>query len=182
MLLGGDETGRTQQGNNNAYCQDNEVSWFDWEHADQGLIEFTRRLIAFQHEHPVFRRRRWFKGTPPRAGMLADIAWFKPDGLEMSEQDWAEWFAKSFAVYLSGDALPGRDRRGRRVRDDSFCLLFNAHVDAVTFTMPGEPWGTTWQPVIDTAIAAGFLDGGAPVGGGETVDRPGLSLQVCKRG
>jgi glycogen operon protein len=182
MILGGDEMGRTQQGNNNAYCQDSEISWFDWEHADQELIAFTRRLIAFKHEHPVFRRRRWFKGEPPVDGHLPDIAWFKPNAQQMTEQDWTEWFAKSFIVFLNGDALRAPDRRGNVVHDDSFCLLLNAHVDPVTFTIPGDPWGQQWTSVIDTAERDAFPDRETPVAGGTTVERPGLSLHVIRRG
>jgi glycogen operon protein len=180
MLLGGDEIGRTQGGNNNAYCQDNEISWLDWTKTDQALLEFTRRMIAFRRDHPVFRRRRWFKGGPQDSTGLADIAWLKPDSTQMSDDDWAEWFAKSFMVFLNGNALPSRDAHGRPARDDSFCLLFNAHVDAVTFTIPGAPYGATWTGVIDTASEAPF----APqegIAAGTTVERPGLSLQVLCR-
>jgi glycogen operon protein len=180
MLLGGDELGRIQQGNNNAYCQDNAISWYDWARADRGLVEFTRRLIAFQHDHPVFRRRRWFKGQPHVDGAAADIAWFKPDGLEMTEQDWTEWSAKSFMVFLNGDAISGRDRHGNSVRDESYCLLFNAHVDPVAFSVPGPPYGERWVPVIDTAQADAF-GGGDRLDARATIERPGLSLQVLKR-
>ena len=181
MILGGDEMGRTQQGNNNAYCQDNEMSWFDWDHADHGLIEFTRQLIAFQHHHPVFRRRRWFKGEPSGNGGLADIAWFKPDGQTMTEQDWTEWCAKSFMVFLNGDALRARDARGQTIRDDTFVLLFNAHVDPVTFTVPGDPWGQRWLVAMDTSARDSFAERDSPVAGGTAVERPGLSLQVIHR-
>ena len=111
MLLGGDEIGRTQRGNNNAYCQDNEISWFDWEHVDEELLEFTRRLIHLQAGHPAFRRRRWFKGRPVRGAGVGDIAWFRPDGEEMVDEDWQQTHTKSFAVFLNGDALL---RTGRR--------------------------------------------------------------------
>jgi isoamylase len=180
MLLGGDELGRTQGGNNNAYCQDNEISWFDWEHADRALLEFTRRLIALRAEHPVFRRRRWFKGRPIRGRGISDIAWFKPDGAEMDEQDWNEWSAKSFMVFLNGEALTASDERGRSVKDASFCLLFNAHVDPVTFTLPGEPWGRQWTAVLDTAGDAAH-DGEARHDGRQPLERPGLSLLVLQR-
>ena len=146
MMLGGDEIGRTQQGNNNAYCQDNEISWFDWDHADRDLLEFTRRLIAFRREHPVFRRRGWFKGQPIRGQDASDITWFKPDGTLMSEQDWTEWFAKSFVLFLNGDALRSRDERGRPMCDDTFLVLFNAHLDPVTFTLPATRGGSSGYP------------------------------------
>jgi len=178
MILGGDELGRTHQGNNNAYCQDNEISWFDWEHADKNLIEFTRRVIAFRQEHPAFRRRRWFKGRPIRGKGATDLAWFKPEGSEMSDADWSEWFAKSFAAFLNGEGL-APDERGRRVTDASFLLLFNAHVDTVAFTLPGAPWGSRWQPVLDTADDG--QTAGDPVEAGTELQRIGLSLLVLQR-
>ena len=181
MLLGGDEIGRTQLGNNNAYCQDNEISWYDWDQADAGLLTFTRRLTAFRRLHPVFRRRRWFKGPSTTSRATADIAWFKPDGVEMSEQDWAEWFAKSFAVFLNGHALGQRDEDGRLVRDDSFLLLFNAHVDGVTFTVPEVSSGKRWSPIIDTADPEGFVEGAPDLEAGTATERPGLSLLVMQR-
>jgi glycogen operon protein len=151
MILGGDEIGRTQQGNNNAYCQDNEISWFDWDHVDAGLLEFTRGLVRLQAAHPVFRRRRWFKGQPLRGKGVSDIAWFRPDGHEMSDEDWQQPHAKSFGVFLNGRALRERDEDGKPIRDDSFLLLFNAHHEALTFTLPAEEFGTRWQVEIDTA-------------------------------
>jgi isoamylase len=167
MILAGDEIGRTQHGNNNAYCQDNEISWFDWQHRDCGLFEFTRRVIAFRRDHPTFRRRRWFKGQPIHGHDASDIAWFTPDGNEMSEQDWTEWFAKSFMLFLNSD--------------DSFLLLFNAHVDPVTFTVPGEPWGPAWIPVIDTTLERGFHEQETELASGTAVELVGLSLQVLRR-
>ena len=178
MIIGGDELGRTQQGNNNAYCQDNEISWFDWEHADRNLVEFTRRVIAFRKEHPSFRRRRWFKGRPIRGKGATDIGWFKPEGSEMSDVDWNEWFAKSFAMFLNGEGL-APDERGRRVTDASFLLLFNAHVDTVAFKLPGAPWGSRWQPVLDTADDG--KTAGDPVAAGTELQRIGLSLLVLQR-
>jgi glycogen operon protein len=151
MLLGGDEIGRTQRGNNNAYCQDNEVSWFDWEHVDKEILEFTRRVIHLQGTHPAFRRRGWFKGRPVRGAGLGDIAWFRPDGREMVEEDWQQTHTKSFAVFLNGDALRELDDEGRQVRDDSFLLLFNAHHEPLTFTMPASSFGRVWHVLIDTA-------------------------------
>ncbi|MCU1380213.1 MAG: isoamylase [Acidimicrobiales bacterium] len=148
MLLGGDELARTQQGNNNAYCQDNEVSWFDWEEADAVLLEYTRWLINFRKEHPVFRRRRWFQGRAIRG--LDDIGWFAADGTEMSEEDWAAGFAKSLGVFLNGDAIPTLDQRGEPIKDDSFLVLFNAHSEMIDFALP-ERWGERWSVVLDTA-------------------------------
>ena len=179
MIVGGDEIARTQQGNNNAYCQDDEISWFDWEHADGDLLAFTKRAIAFRREHPAFRRRRWFKGRPIRGKGASDVAWFKPDAAQMSDDDWNEWFAKSFAMFLNGDGL-APDERGRRVTDTSFLLLFNAHTEAVTFTLPGKPFGTRWRPALDTAVASDAAPGDA-LDAAATLERPGLSLMVLER-
>jgi isoamylase len=167
MLLGGDEIGRTQQGNNNAYCQDNELSWFDWKHADTELLAFTRRLIQLQAHHPVFRRRRWFKGRPLHGAGVSDIAWFRPDGEPMSEEDWQQGHAKSFAVFLNGHALRELDEEGQPIRDDSFLLLFNAHHETLTFTMPADPFGAGWHVAIDTASSESRDN---TVAAGEAVD------------
>jgi glycogen operon protein len=150
MIVGGDEIGRTQNGNNNAYCQDNEVSWYDWENFDTGLMAFVARLIQFRKDHPVFQRRRWFLGRPLRGSGVSDIGWFKPDGGEMTDQDWMSTFARTLGVFLNGHAIPTPDHRGERVIDDSFYLLFNAHGDEVTFRLPVCPWGERWEKVIDT--------------------------------
>ncbi len=151
MLLGGDEIGRTQKGNNNAYCQDNETSWFDWEHADRDLLEFTRRLLRFRAEHPVFRRRRWFQGRPIHGTEVHDIGWFNAEGVEMAEEHWGEGFAKAMAVFLNGKGIATPDPRGERVVDESFYLLFNAHYQPVTFTLPGPEWAARWTEVLDTS-------------------------------
>jgi isoamylase len=180
MLLGGDEFGRSQGGNNNAYCQDNEISWFDWDRADTRLLEFTRRAIAFRLDHPVFRRRGWFTGRSAPAGNAVEIAWLKPDATAMTEEDWNSQFAKSFMLFLNGDN-PLVDERGHPLRDDTFCLLFNAHVDSVAFTIPAAPWGTNWAVAIDTAADDAFPDAPVEHGGGAAVDRPGLSLLVLRR-
>jgi glycogen operon protein len=180
MLLGGDEFGRTQKGNNNAYCQDNDISWFDWAQVDEDLATFTRQAIAFRRDHPVFRRRGWFKGRPFQGKAATDIAWFKPDGAEMSDEDWGSWFAKSVMLFLNGD-LSSRDDKGRPVRDDSFCLLFNAHVEPVGFTLPCSPWGTRWAAVIDTAKTDAFPESPVQYDGGARIDAPGLSLTVLRR-
>lgn len=150
MLLGGDEIGRTQQGNNNAYCQDNEISWFDWEHADKTLLEFTQRLIAFRKKHPIFRRRHWFQGRPIHGSDIFDIKWFTPEGREMSEEDWKVGYAKSLGVFLNGAGIESTNRRGEPVVDDSFYLLFNAHHKQLAFTLPEEKWGPRWVKAFAT--------------------------------
>jgi isoamylase len=153
MLLGGDEMGRTQGGNNNAYCQDDEISWFDWEAADEHLIDFTARLIAFRREHPVFRRRGWFLGQAIRGEGVRDLGWFRPDGELMSDEDWQSGFARSLGVFLNGDAIPGLDPRGERVVDDTFYILFNAHHEPIPFRLPARAdWGERWTKVFDTAL------------------------------
>jgi len=154
MLLGGDEIGRTQNGNNNAYCQDNETSWFDWQSADNDLLEFVRRLSAFRHAHPVFRRRRWFQGRPLRGTDAVDIGWFTPAGEVMSEEDWNVGFAKSLTVFLNGQAIPTPNSRGERVVDDTFLVLFNAHHEAIRFTIPGGFYGKSWRVVLNTDTLA----------------------------
>ncbi len=149
MLLSGDEVSRTQMGNNNAYCQDNEISWLDWDHLDKALLTFTRRMIALRREHPVLRRRRWFQGVPIRGSV--DLGWFRPDGGEMSDQDWDSGTG-SVGVFLNGEAITDRDRRGQRVTDDSLLLLFNGQHEALDWTLPKQ-WGEWWDLIIDTAAA-----------------------------
>lgn len=161
MLLGGDEMGRTQQGNNNAYCQDNEISWFDWDHREENLFDFTSKLIRFQHDHPVFRKKGWFLGRPIHGSRALDIAWFTPGGYEMAEEHWGEGFSKSMAVFLNGDAIRHPNPRGERVVDDSFLILFNAHYEAIPFTLPGAKWGKAWKKLIDTE-KGGFIEDEKP--------------------
>ena len=148
MLLAGDELGRTQHGNNNAYCQDNELSWVNWAAVDEGLLAFTRWVISFRRAHPVFRRRRWFHGRPIRG--TVDIGWFKPDGQSMTDEDWEASHARSLGAFLNGKAIQTPDDRGRSITDDSFLLLFNAHVEGVAWTIPDE-YGKAWRLVLDTA-------------------------------
>ena len=174
MLLSGDEAGRTQHGNNNGYCQDNEISWTDWAAVDEGLLEFTRRMIALRREHPVLRRRRWFQGRDIRG--TVDLGWFKPDGTEMTGQDWESGVA-AVGVYLNGDAITDRDRRGQRVSDDSFLLLFNGHDEPAEWTLP-EPWGGPWELMLDTSDttnAAGAVRGAGSAGGATTMGGTGDS-------
>ena len=150
MLLGGDEIGRTQRGNNNAYCQDNEISWYDWSSADTTLLEFARRLIQLRKEHPVFRRRKWFQGRPIHGAKVTDIGWFTPNGMEMAEEQWGEGFAKALGVFLNGEGIDSPDARGERVVDQSFYVLFNAHYERLPFVLPKGDWGKEWIVVLDT--------------------------------
>lgn len=179
MLLGGDELGRSQQGNNNAYCQDNEISWFDWDTADENLLAFTRGVIQIRADHPVFRRRRWFKGRPVRRAGVTDVAWFRPDGEEMNDDDWLQDHAKCFAVFLNGDALRDVDEDGQSIRDDSVLLLFNAHHENVLFTTPAPSFGRVWHLILDTSSDAG--DGDGQVAAGETLEVPGRTVMLLAR-
>jgi glycogen operon protein len=153
MICHGDEIGRTQNGNNNGYCQDNQITWVDWDKVDVDLLAFTRQLTALRREHPVFRRRRFFDGRPVRRRGrtgLPDIQWFQPDGTEMTEEDWGSGFGRSVAMFLNGQGIPDRDTRGQRVIDDSFYLAFSAHDEAIDFTLPADEYGAAWEIVIDT--------------------------------
>ncbi|GII83479.1 glycogen operon protein GlgX homolog [Sphaerisporangium siamense] len=156
MLLHGDEIGRTQGGNNNAYCQDNEVSWVDWStlRHEQDLLEFVRTLARFRRDHPVFRRRRFFQGRAPGGadrGDLGDIVWLTPSGKEMTPGDWHSGFGKAMAVFLNGEAISEPGPRGERITDDSFLLAVNGHHEHITFTLPGPEFAPGWQAVLDTA-------------------------------
>lgn len=151
MLVAGDELSRTQQGNNNAYCQDNEISWLNWQEADQDLLKFTKRLIKFAKSHPVFNRRGWFKGKPIKGITIKDIAWFLPEGREMSEENWNHDFAKSLAVYLNGRGLHAKGPKGEQVIDDNFYVIFNAHYEPLKYKLPPKKYGDSWTKVIDTA-------------------------------
>jgi isoamylase len=151
MLTAGDEMGKTQKGNNNAYCQDNNISWIDWEHADKELTDFVRNLIRLRHDHPVFCRRKWFQGRPVKGRGLTDVKWFQPGGSEMSDDDWRTGHIKSLAIYLNGKDVGPPDDNGKPTSDNSFYLLFNAHSDKVEFVLPSDVHANEWIQEIDTA-------------------------------
>jgi isoamylase len=151
MLLSGDEIGRTQKGNNNAYCQDNEINWIDWANADKDLLEFTRKLIHFRKKHPTFRRRKWFQGQPIKGGGLKDIGWFLPDGTEMEDEHWDQDYARSLAIFLNGEGIRSLGPRGEKITDDNFYIMFNASHIPIDFTLPAEEHGTKWILVLDTS-------------------------------
>lgn len=151
MLVAGDEFGRTQQGNNNAYCQDNEISWLNWAAADQELLGFTRRLIALRLKHPVFRRRKWFKGKPVKGKGPEDIAWFLPGGDEMEDHNWDHDFARSLGIYLNGFGLHSVDAKGIPIKDDSFYLMFNAYDQHIDYRLPAFLINKDWEIVLDTS-------------------------------
>jgi len=180
MLLGGDEIGRTQQGNNNGYAQDNELSWFDWPAADAELFEFTRRLIAFRHAHPVFRRKRFFQGRPIHGAEIADIEWHALDGSKMNDEAWGERMVRSIGLLLNGDGLPDRDERGAPVRDDTFYLLLHADPDDAEACIPGDA-GTRWRIVFDTAHRVPFPDQGDLVPAGAAIPIEGRSVILLRR-
>jgi glycogen operon protein len=152
MLLGGDEFGRTQGGNNNAWCQDNEISWFHWDAADADLTDFTRRLIALRRAHPVFRRTKFFDGTGER---LPDVWWMRPDGRRMTRRDWDNTQARAIGVFLNGEELGAETRRGDEVRDESFLLLFNAHYEDISFRLPARRFGSRWEVELSTGRVEG---------------------------
>jgi glycogen operon protein len=179
MLLGGDELGRTQGGNNNAYCQDNETSWFDWglDERREELLEFTRRLIAFRQAHPVFRRAQFLTGRELMGSGLPDSWWFRPDGRRMTRRDW-ESDAKTVGLFLNGREIPSPTRRGEAIVDDSFLLLLNAELEAVTFTLPPRRFGARWEVELATA-EGGAREESHPARGQAAVEA--LSLVLLRR-
>jgi len=187
MLLAGDEMGRTQRGNNNAYCQDNEISWIDWAvraEDDHALFDYVRTLIRLRSDHPVFRRRHFFRGQAIRGGRhrLGDIGWFTLAGEEMTDEDWDAGFAKSLTVFLNGRAINEPDRRGERVQDDSFLLLFNASDDDLSFVIPPRRYGPRWSKVLDTAVPATEFEHESAVKPGDAITVINYSLQLLRRG
>ena len=155
MLLAGDEVGHSQQGNNNAYCQDNELAWLSWEigEDEQQLLEFVRDLIRLRSDHRVFRRRNFFQNRAIRGENVRDIVWLDPAGTQMSDEQWRDGFARSLAVFLSGRGLDERDERGRTIVDSDFLILVNAHYEAVEFKLPAQPEDARWRLRIDTTNA-----------------------------
>ena len=153
MILGGDEISRTQGGNNNAYCQDNEVSWYDWEHADTAMLEFTAALIALRRDHPTFRRRQFFQGRTLHGEGTIDLAWFTPAGEPMADDQWDEAFIKAVTIYLGGGHIE-QSSRGEQITDTDVLWLMNASGDDVPFTVPDAQPGARWRCMMDTATGA----------------------------
>jgi len=168
MLLGGDEIDRTQRGNNNPYCQDNEVSWLDWTMTPERerLLEFLVRMIRLRRAHPIFNRRNFFQGRPIRGSEVKDVVWLTPEGNEMTDGEWRESHARSLGVYFSGAGLTETDAQGRPLADATFLVLFNSDRDEVPFRLPYFERGTRWLMVMDTAHGDGLARGDAPVTGG----------------
>ncbi|GAB3269897.1 glycogen debranching protein GlgX [Kineosporia babensis] len=180
MIAHGDELGRTQQGNNNVYCQDSELSWVHWDDVDQGLLEFTRAAAALRLHHPVFRRRRFFSGLPVRAqgsDAQPDIAWFRPDGSEMTDQDWGSGFGRSVLVYLNGHGITDLSTRGERVVDDSFLVCYNAHDQPIDFVLPPEGFGACWELVLSTEAGRVPIAAPAVAVQGTTISVPMVTIE-----
>ena len=161
MISHGDEMGRTQNGNNNVYCQDNETAWMDWSQLEldkpSELYTFTKRVIAIRRNHPVFRRQRFFSGGPLGADVRdRDIAWLVPSGRLMDQDDWDHDFGKALMVYLNGNAITEHDAAGQKIKDDSFIMMFNAHDEAIEFRLPRQDLGAKWQLMVDTAFRGGY--------------------------
>jgi glycogen operon protein len=175
MLLHGDELGRSQGGNNNGYCQDSELTWIDWEHIDEGLLEFTKLVTRLRTEHPTFRRRRFLSGRPvgrAEGDPVPDVVWLTPTGEMMDDDDWDAGFAKSLAMYLNGHGIRESDERGEPVVDDCFFLAFNASDEAIEFALPPEDYAQGWTVVVDTA-ELGEVE--------PTTVKPGETLSVAAR-
>jgi isoamylase len=183
MIAHGDEIGRTQNGNNNVYCQDSELAWMDWSLVDKNadLLTFARKVTALRKKHPVFRRRRFFEGGPIRTGdEVHDIAWLTPSGVEMTHDDWDKSFHHRFvAVFLNGEAISAPDARGERVCDDSFLLCFNAHDECVEFVTPHDDYAQEWTAELDTNDPVGSAD--LVIAAGAVVEVPERSLLILRK-
>src|SRR5438477_5597235 len=181
MLTGGDEWGRTQNGNNNAYCQDNEISWFDWtrDEKQNQFLEFTRKLIQFRKDHPVFRRPKFLKGRRIPGSEIRDVMWFNPGGSLMSEDEWASPFVRCLGMLLSGDTSDVLTFEGEPVRDDTFLLLINAHYEPIPFVLPGQE-NLEWQLILDTMEPSGFLAEPRKFASGDDVDLGGRACCQIK--
>jgi isoamylase len=181
MLLAGDEWARTQNGNNNAYCQDNDLSWLSWEHnAEQKeLLEFTKKLIQLRRDHPVFRRPKFFQGRRIRGSEIKDVMWFNPGGNEMSDEEWASPFVRCLGMLLSGDTIDVLTFEGEPIRDETFLFLINAHFEAITFVLPGQEH-LDWMLIVDTSEEHGFLPEPVKFASGDDVEVIGRGMKLLK--
>jgi isoamylase len=181
MLLAGDEWSRTQNGNNNTYCQDNELNWLSWEHDEEQneLFEFTKKLIQLRHDHPVFRRPKFFQGRRIRGSEIRDVMWFNPGGNEMSDEEWGSPFVRCIGVLLSGDTIDVLSFEGEPIRDETFLLLINAHHEPIGFVLPGEEH-LEWQLILDTEEDRGFLREPKNFPSGDDVEVIGRGLKLLK--
>ncbi|RZK67257.1 MAG: glycogen debranching enzyme GlgX, partial [Pedobacter sp.] len=176
MLVAGDELGRTQNGNNNAYCQDNEISWLNWKNIDHELLDFTKKVINIRKTNPVFCRQKWFQGESIRESGIKDINWFLPDGMEMEDHNWNQDYAKSLGVFLNGEGIRGKSEIGERIIGKSFYIIFNAYHQMLAYKLPTENYGKHWQVVLNTTKAAPTE--GSYFIAGDIVDVPGRSVIV----
>ena len=181
MLCAGDEVARTQRGNNNAYCQDNALSWFDWglDQSRRDLLAFVRDLIALRRRHPVLRRRHFFQGRLIRGSEVKDLAWFRPDGREMTEDDWNNPNTRCLGLRLSGDAVDEVDSRGEPVVDDTLLLLLNAHHEPVAFVLPAHRRGLRWESLLDSRLTDGLPARGL-LRGGDSYALEGRALALLR--
>jgi len=180
MIAHGDELGRTQQGNNNVYAQDNELAWIDWATADTSLVEFVGSLARLRREHPTFRRTRYFDGRPVRRGKsdpLPDVEWLRPDGTAMDESDWESGFGRTVGVYLNGHGIRGRDARGERITDVNFLVYFSAHTEPIALTLPPAEYGARWERLVDTS---GLGDTATVIEAGSSMQLEAISLVVLR--
>jgi glycogen operon protein len=182
MVVAGDERWRTQRGNNNAYVQDNEISWLDWTSSDEteDLLSLVRRLLRLRRDHPVLRQPAFFEGRPVADGECKDLAWFHPAGRELSDADWFDTGLRSVGMYLDGRGLRHRDRRGAMIVDESFLLLLHAGDRAGEFSLPGAPWAAAYEPVVDTSAAGGAPATAALLPAGGTVPMPARSVLLLR--
>jgi len=178
MLLAGDELGRTQGGNNNAYCQDNEISWIDWTHVDQDLLTYVIGLVRLRRDHPVLRRRRFFQGRAIHGSQVEDIEWFTPGGEVMSDAGWNVSTTRSLMVFLNGQGITEPGRRGEKTVDDSFVLCIHAGAEPLTFTVPDARWGEAWTVEVDTRDWS--IDGDRAVRPGAPLELQGRSLVLLR--
>jgi glycogen operon protein len=178
MLLAGDELGRTQGGNNNAYCQDNEISWIDWTHVDQDLLGYVIGLVRLRRDHPVLRRRRFFQGRAIHGSQVEDIEWFTPGGEVMSDAGWNVSTTRSLMVFLNGQGITEPGRRGEKAVDDSFVLCIHAGAEPLTFTIPDARWGEAWTVEIDTRDWS--VEGDRAVRPGTPLELEGRSLVLLR--
>ena len=181
MLLAGDEWARTQNGNNNTYCQDNELNWLSWDHDDdqKALLRFTRKLIELRRDHPVFRRPKFFQGRRIRGSEIRDVMWFNPGGNEMSDEEWMSPFVRCIGVLLSGDTIDVLNFEGEPIRDETFLLLINAHHEPISFVLPGQEH-LEWRLILDTAEDDGFLPKPINFPSGDDVEVIGRGLKLLK--
>jgi glycogen operon protein len=181
MLVAGDEMGRTQRGNNNAYCIDDDTTWLDWSLREEygDLLAFTRRLLALRHANPVFRQRRFFEGRPVVPDGRKDVAWFAPTGREMTEEAWHDESLRTLGMFLAGDGIRSRGAHGERIVGESFLLWLHADPDPVEVRLPGGDWAERYEVVLDTSRAEPEADGTA-YAAGDSVIVPGRSCLLLR--